>query len=105
LQSFERLLLRRRRQSFDVRRDKISLARGGGLQRCAAGNPFDRAIAAAQQIVSALLHPIRNIRVGRSALGRIILKPAVGRRVMRRRDHDTVGQTFFFALVVNQERA
>ena len=68
-------VVRRRRRSRPGERDPPHL-----------GEP------AGDQLVGALRDHARRVGVGRAAVGRVVLEAAVGRRVVRRRDHDAVGE-------------
>ena len=57
-----------------------------GIRRTSASPPRD-------QLVGPLGDHARRVGVGRTAVRRVVLEAAVGRRVVRGRDHDAVGQT------------
>ena len=69
----------------------IVVFRGLGIQHPRHAHSLDVLQAAAQQIISTLRNPVRGIRVGRATIGRIIFKPTIPRRIMRRRNHNAVG--------------
>ena len=86
----------------NVRKNKIFLSCGGRSNRFFERHAFDSGIFRAQQLVSTVLDPARHCRVGRAAVGRIVLETAVLRRVVRGRDDDAVGEVILTATVVNQ---
>ena len=57
---------------------------------------------AAEQVVGPVLDPAGDLRSGRPAVGRVVLEPAVGGRVVRGRDDDAVGAGA--TAVVRQDR-
>ncbi len=61
--------------------------RGPGLFE---GNPFDAAQPVGEQGVRAVLDPGGDVRVGRPAVGRVVLETPVRRGIVRRRDDDPV---------------
>ena len=76
-----------------------------GLQRRGERNARDVAVLRREQLVRPLLNPLRDVGVGRAAVRRVVLEAAVLRRVVRRSDHDAVGQVRCAAAVVHQDRA
>ena len=93
------------REVVDVRADEVLLvnppARARGLER----EPAHAGVAGAQELVRAVLHPACHVRVGRSAVRRVVLEAAVGRRVVRRRHDDAVREVLAPATVVDEDRA
>ena len=57
-----------------------------------------------EQLVGAVLNPPGGAGVGRTAIGRIVLEATIVRRIVRRRDHDAVGEPCGAAAVVSQNR-
>ena len=88
----DRLQINSTCQRRDVRLDQIFLVSA----RCRASrrerHPSDPGIARAQQRVRPVLDPSCHIRIRRSAGRRVVLEPAVRRRIVRRGNHDPVGQ-------------
>ena len=72
----------------------------GALER----NSRHAAEAVGEQRVGALLDPAGDVRVGGPAVRRVVLEAAVLRRVVRRRDHDAVGEPAAPAAVVGEDR-
>ena len=58
----------------------------------ANGTRRDAGQAGGEQLVGAPGDPAGGVGVGRAAVGRVVLEPAVGGRVVRRRDDDAVGE-------------
>jgi hypothetical protein len=56
------------------------------------GNSLHLAEIARQELVRTVLNPPRDVRVGGTAVGWVVFETAVARRVVRRRDDDTVGK-------------
>ena len=75
-----------------------------GLQRAGQRHPLHRLEPVAQNLVGALGDHAGGVGVGRAAVGRVVLEAAVARRVVRRRDHDAVGQVAVAAAVEGQDR-
>ena len=71
------------RKSYDV-------GRRARPRRTASGVTLGEA--ARDQLVGPLGDDARRVGVGRAAVRRVVLEAAVARRVVRRRDHDAVGQ-------------
>ena len=76
----------------------------GGLQRPSQRHPLDARSAVAQNLVGALGDYVGGVGVGGAAVGRVVLEAAVGRRVVRRRHDDPVGQPLGAAAVVREDR-
>src|ERR1041384_736176 len=75
---------------------------GRGLKCRTVGHPFHVPITAAQHFVGAILYPVCDIRICRPTFGWIVLKAAVGWRIVRRRHHDTIRETVLSVAVVSQ---
>ena len=91
-------------QIVDIGTEQIFLmgracAYGGG-----EAHPPDARIAVAQQFVGTGRNPLRDVHVGRAAIGRIVLEPTVLWWVVRRRDDDAVGEAVGAAVIVHQDR-
>ena len=71
--------------------------------RCVVRDPRDCRGTVRQQPVGALLDPAGDVGIGRPAVRRVVLETAVFRRIVRRRDHDAVGETGRPAAVVRQD--
>ena len=76
----------------------------GGLQRPRQRDPLHVGQAAAQNLVGALGDHARGVGVRRSAVGRVVLEPAVSGRVVRRGDDDPVGERTVAPAVELQDR-
>ncbi len=61
------------------------------VDRVVERQALDSLHAGAQQLVRRVLDLARDVGVGRAAVGRVVLEPAVLGRVVRRRDYDAVG--------------
>src|SRR6185312_11279255 len=72
-------------------------------QRLFDGDPFYAFQPGSQQLVGLLLDPGGDLVPGRSAIWRIVLKAAVRRRVVRRRDDDAVRHSIPTAAVVFED--
>ena len=59
-------------------------------------------VSCCEQHVGAVLDPPRGAGVGRTAIRPVVLEAAILRRIVRRRDHDAVGQFVRQAAVVRQ---
>ena len=91
-------------QIFDIRADVVVLMRGGRFHRDFEADALDAVQSIAQKIVGAVLNDFRNRSIRRAAGWRIIFETTVTRRIMRGRNHDTVGQSIFFAAIIGQNR-
>ena len=72
--------------------------------RAVIGNALDAAKSVFEVAVGGALDPGGDIGIRRTAIGRIVFEPAILRRIVRRRDHDAVGEALFAAVVVGQDR-
>ncbi len=70
----------------------VVLGGGRGVARALVWHPRDLVDAGRQELVGAALDGRGDVGVGRSAVGRVVFEAPVGRRVVRRRDDDAVGQ-------------
>ncbi len=77
---------------LDIRQDKIFLVRGRRLDRRRERRSTHSRVSAAQQLVGSILDPLRYVRVGRSAIGRVVLDAAILGRVVRWGNNDAIGQ-------------
>ena len=77
-----------------------AVLRQGGLQ----GDPSDAGHAVGDDLVGAVLDPAGGLAAGRPAVRRVVLEPAIGRRVVRRGDHDAVREAVGAPPVVGQDR-
>ena len=73
-------------------------------QRLALGHAAHLAQTAGEQSRWRDPDPLRGAGVGRAAVGRIVFESAILRRIVRRRDHDAVGQAGRPPAVVRQDR-
>src|SRR5215469_2110885 len=62
------------------RRDEVFLVRRCRTKRLIVGNSLYRFISRAQQIVCPVLYPASNVRIGRTAVRRVVLETSVFRR-------------------------
>ena len=76
--------------------------RGSRLHRRLERDALHPCVAGAQQLVRAVLNPAGDVRIGRAAIGRVVLEAAVLGWIVRRRNHDAVGKMLFASAVVNQ---
>ncbi len=74
----------------DVRPDEVLRMDVRRLDRGGIVHPPDAGVARAQQFVGARLDPVGDVGVGRTAVRRVVLDTAVGRRIVRGRHHDAV---------------
>ena len=72
------------------------------VNRNLEGHSLHTGIAVSQQVVSAVLDPLGHIGVGRPAIGRVVLEPAILRRVVRGSDDNAVGESVAAGAVVNE---
>ena len=82
---------------------KSSDVRRGGLEGSIETDALNAFVTAAQQLVRAVLNPVGDVGVGWSAVGRIVFETAVGGRVVRRGDDDTVRKSFRATPVVSKD--
>ena len=73
--------------------------------RAAGRHALDAGVVRPQQLVGPILNPLRYVRIGRTAIGRVVFEPAVSRGIVRRRDDNAVGQVRLAVPVVNQNGA
>ena len=78
----------------------LHLAAGASL---ADARALHVAVAGAEQVVGAVLHPAGDVGVGGAAVGRVVLETAVARGIVGRGDDDAVGQPSVAAAVVGQD--
>lgn len=90
-------------QVVHVGRHEVVLVVIGECERLCVGDPHDFLQAVPQQRVGPVLHGFGRARVGGAALGRVVFEAAVRRGIVRRRDHDAVGERFGPATVVGQD--
>src|SRR6266481_8745227 len=90
-------------QVIDVRRNEVMLIRCRGADRRDEWDALYVRVTQSQQRVCAFLNPIRHFAIGRSAVGWVVLEPAVLGRVMRRGDDDTVSQAVGATAVMRQD--
>ena len=91
-----------RREVVDVGRHVVM----GRDRRAGVGRRHlpDAIEAGLQEPVRLVLDPAGDVRVGRAAVGRVVLEAAVLGRVVRRRHDDAVGQAIVAAAVVDEDR-
>ena len=90
------------RKVFHVGSDKVLGMRGRGLEGSIETDALNAFVTAAQQLVRAVLNPVGDIGVGRSAVRRIVFDTAVGWRVVRWGDDDAVSKSFRPSPVVSR---
>ncbi len=64
-------------QVLDVGQDEVLLVRGRRLDGRRERHALHAGIAAPQQFVGPVLDPLRDVRIGRAAVGRVVLEAAV----------------------------
>ena len=94
-----------RRQILHVVRDVILLMRGARLQRGFKGHSLHVLVTGAEQDVRTILNPRGRVALSRATVGRIIFHPAIGRRIVRRRDDESVREAILPSAIVNENRA
>ena len=77
-------------QVVDVGQDEVLLVRGDCLDGRRERHALDAGIGPAQQLVGAVLHPRRHVRIGGAAVGRVVLEAAILGGIVGRRHHDAV---------------
>src|SRR6516225_8372633 len=90
---------------FDVGKDEIFLVSGRGAQRGCVRYAFNNGFSTSEQFVRPVLDPSRRARVGRAAIRRVVLEASVLWRIMRRCDHNVIGEVIFAAAIVDQDGA
>ena len=93
-----------RAERFDVGPDVVVLVGGRGAQGGFVGHPPQAVAVGMQELIRAMLNPVGDIRVRRTAVRRIVFQPAVGRRVVGGRDANPIRQPVFAATVILQDR-
>ena len=78
--------------------------RGRGSKRLREQHSLDALERAPQKFVGLRFDPGRYVRIGRSAVRRIVFEATVVRGIVRRRDDDAVGKAGFPSAVVTQNR-
>src|SRR6185503_18775155 len=99
----DRVDVEHRGQVVDVGGHVVVPAGGVGGERPLVRNPFDLLEPTGYQRVRAVLDPLRRVGVGRAAVRRVVLEPAVLGRVVRGCDDDAVGQTRRAPAVVGED--
>src|SRR5581483_8431774 len=89
-------------QILDIGQHKILLAGGRRLDCLFVWNSFYAAIRGSQQIIRPILNPARDLGIGRAAIRRVVLEATVFRRIVGRRDDNTVRQTSLSIAVISQ---
>ena len=77
--------------------------RRAGAQRLLVWDALHALETVLHQRIGSGLDPARDVGVGGPAVRRVVLEPAVVRRIVRGRDHDTVGQSGAASAVVAQD--
>ncbi len=80
------------------------VVRGRRRQRPRVVHPLHATQLRRDQLIRARLDPLGRCRVRRSAVRRVVLEAAILGRIVRRRDHDAVGQPALPPSVVGQDR-
>ncbi len=78
-------------QIFHIRAHQVELPQVLRVSRGIDQLAFHTATGS-QQLIGSILDPLRNFRIGGSSVGRIVFETAVGRWIVRRSDHNTIGQ-------------
>ena len=91
-------------QLFHVRRQEIALLGSRRRERFLVRNGIHPGIIRLKQFIRPPLHRARDIGIGRTTLRRVVLKTAIGWRIMAWRDDDAIGQIFRFSPVPGQNR-
>ena len=91
------------RELPDVLAQEVEGGRRGGAPGRLVADPAHLAQPAGQQLVGAILDDRGDLRAGWAAVGRVVLEPAVLGRIVRRGDHDPVGQAVVAPVVVDED--
>ena len=87
----------------DIGPDVIVAMHAGRFARAVIGDALHAAEAVFEKAVGGALDVSRDVGIGRTAIGRIVFEAAVLGRIVRRRDHDAVGEAAVAALVVGED--
>src|SRR5271170_4630140 len=88
----------------DVGADVVVLVQGRGRERALVWNALHSGELVFEEFVSRILNPICDPRVGRAAVGRIVLEATVSGRIVRWRDHDPIRQPILAPAIVSEDR-
>jgi hypothetical protein len=97
------LEVHRRAEVLHVRPDEVDGPDARGGARPLEGDPPDVPVPRLEQLVRPPLDDRRDRRVGRPAVGRVVLEAAVLGRIVRRGDDDAVGEPRGAAAVVDED--
>ena len=92
-------------ESGHVAAQEVELPGGAGRDRPGVPDPAYSRESVGEQLVRPVLDLPGDVGAGRAAVGRVVLEPAVRRRVVRGRDHDPVGAMRRRRSVVREDRA
>ena len=92
-------------QIVDVGTHEIFLMGRRCLERGRERHALDVAVASHEQLVGSVLDPARDVGVGGAAVRRVVFEAAILGRVVRRRDHDPVGQVRGASVIAHENRA
>ncbi len=92
-------------QVLNVRDDEIFLVCGPGPYGERVRHSLHAGVSTSQQLVRPVLDPSRHPGIGRAAIRRAVLEASVLRRIVRRGDHDTIGEVIFASAIVDQDGA
>ena len=76
-----------------------------GRVRDSPCDPLDSGILRQQQLVRTVLDPAGHAGIGRTAVRRVVLESAIFRRVVRRRDDDSIRRPIARPLIPREDRA
>ncbi len=91
-------------QVIHVRRNKVILLRRLRRNRAVIRQPPHALQLRADQLIRAILNPLRRRRVRRSTRRRVVLESAVLRRIVRRRNHNAIRRPVLHLRIVFQNR-
>ena len=87
----------------DIGADIVVAMHAGSLARPVIGNPRDALQIVFEIAVGGALDGAGDVGVRRSAIGRVVFEAAILRRIVRRRDHDAIGEAALAALVGGED--
>jgi hypothetical protein len=74
------------------------------VERSRERNTLHSGVSRTQKLVRSPLDPLCYLGVGRTAISRVVLEPAILRRVVRRGNDDAVGEVIAARAIVNEYR-
>src|ERR1043165_2721919 len=87
-----------------VRAEKVVPVCSGDAKRLFEWDPLDTLKSTLEKLIRRCLNPVGNVGFRRPTVWRVVLEAAVVGRIMRWRDHDSVGQSSLSLAVVSQNR-